>query len=87
MLEISLLITQAKFFDLGSPMREQMCQLAKEKPVDGDALLIVGGSQGAQRLNDIVLESIRGFKSRQGVGLFMWPVREMKRVSVKPTEI
>ena len=39
--------TKAKFFDLGSPMREQMCELVKEEPVDGETLLIIGGSQGS----------------------------------------
>ncbi len=58
--------TRAKFFDLGSPMREQMCKLAEEKPVDGDALLIIGGSQGAQRLNEIVLESIKPIQEQTG---------------------
>ncbi len=58
--------TKAKFYDLGSPMREQMCKLAQEKPVDGDALLIIGGSQGAQRLNEIVLESIKDIQEQTG---------------------
>lgn len=58
--------TRAKFFDLGSPMREQMRKLAQEKPVDGDALLIIGGSQGAQKLNEIVLESIKSIQEQTG---------------------
>ncbi len=58
--------TQAKFFDLGSPMREQMRKLAYEKPVDGQALLIIGGSQGAQKLNEIVLESVKSIKEQTG---------------------
>ncbi len=58
--------TKAKFYDLGSPMREQMCGLVQEKPVDGEALLIIGGSQGAQKLNDIVLEAIKDIQLQTG---------------------
>lgn len=58
--------TKAKFFDLGSPMREQMCELVKEEPVDGETLLIIGGSQGAQKLNDIVLEAIKEIQLQTG---------------------
>lgn len=48
---------EAKFYDFGSPMREEMCQLAQGKPCNGKALLIMGGSQGAQSLNQIALEA------------------------------
>lgn len=50
--------TNAKFYDFGSPMREEMVRLVDEKPCSGKALLIMGGSQGAQSLNRIVLEAI-----------------------------
>lgn len=50
--------TTANFFDFGSPLREEMRGLANEDIVSGDALLVMGGSQGARRLNEIVLKSI-----------------------------
>ncbi len=39
----------------GSPLREEVRRLTEEPPVDGGALLIVGGSQGARDLNRLVL--------------------------------
>lgn len=48
----------ATWFDTGSPMRASLAALAKHPPCRGDALLVMGGSQGAHRLNDMVLEAM-----------------------------
>ncbi|MFW5857913.1 MAG: UDP-N-acetylglucosamine--N-acetylmuramyl-(pentapeptide) pyrophosphoryl-undecaprenol N-acetylglucosamine transferase, partial [Planctomycetota bacterium] len=38
----------------GSPLRAELAALADGPPVDGDRLLVMGGSQGARRLNELV---------------------------------
>jgi len=43
----------------GSPLRPEMEALARETPCAGDALLVMGGSQGAEALNRIVAEAVR----------------------------
>lgn len=50
--------TSASFYDFGSPVRSSITGLADEKPCRGDSLLIVGGSQGARKLNELVIEAI-----------------------------
>lgn len=50
--------TFAKFYDFGSPLRETMFTLSQEKPCHGKALLIIGGSQGATKLNEITAQAM-----------------------------
>lgn len=48
----------AKFYDFGTPLREKIYTLSQEQPCKGDSLLIVGGSQGAAKLNEIVSQAV-----------------------------
>lgn len=57
---------RGEFFHSGSPLREPFKRLAGEKPVSGDSLLVVGGSQGARRLNEIVVEAARRITGETG---------------------
>ena len=58
--------SDAEFFHIGSPLREPYRQLAGEPLCNGDSLLIMGGSQGAKRLNELVTESARRFSGETG---------------------
>lgn len=49
---------RAKFYDFGTPLREKIYALSREKPCRGEALLIVGGSQGAAKMNEIVSQAM-----------------------------
>ncbi len=42
----------------GSPLRAELAALADGPPVDGDRLLVMGGSQGARRLNELVCAGV-----------------------------
>jgi len=47
--------TRARIEPSGSPIREEIAALAAQPPMEGPSLLVLGGSQGATRLNDAVL--------------------------------
>ncbi|MCC8180605.1 MAG: UDP-N-acetylglucosamine--N-acetylmuramyl-(pentapeptide) pyrophosphoryl-undecaprenol N-acetylglucosamine transferase [Planctomycetes bacterium] len=59
----------ATFEHSGSPLREPFLKLCAEPPVNGDALLVMGGSQGAKRLNIIVAEAARRIVGETGCKL------------------
>ncbi len=59
----------AIFVHSGSPLREPFLRLAAEPPCDGDALLVMGGSQGAKRLNEIVAGAARRIVGETGCKL------------------
>ncbi len=48
----------ATFYDFGSPVRRVISKLADKKPCSGNSLLIVGGSQGARKLNELVIDAV-----------------------------
>ncbi len=48
----------AEVLPSGSPLRDEFVKLAGAGPVSGPALLIMGGSQGAQRLNQLVTAAL-----------------------------
>ncbi len=49
--------------DSGSPIRAELAAFAAKPPVSGTHLLIMGGSQGAEQLNQLVLAAIGGIVS------------------------
>ena len=53
----------------GSPLRGPFLKMCFEPPCDGDALLVVGGSQGAKRLNEIVASAARRIVGETGCKL------------------
>lgn len=55
---------KAKFLDFGTPLREKIYALSQEPPCRGEALLVVGGSQGAARLNEIVSQAVPAIVAR-----------------------
>ncbi len=59
----------AIFVHSGSPLREPFLRLCAEPPCDGDALLVMGGSQGAKRLNEIVAGAARRIVGETGCKL------------------
>lgn len=59
----------ATFHFSGSPLRGPFLRLCSEPPCRGDALLIMGGSQGAKRLNEIVAASARRIVGETGCKL------------------
>jgi UDP-N-acetylglucosamine--N-acetylmuramyl-(pentapeptide) pyrophosphoryl-undecaprenol N-acetylglucosamine transferase len=59
----------ATFHASGSPLREPFLKLCAEPPCDGDALLVMGGSQGAKRLNEIVADAARRIVGETGCKL------------------
>ncbi|MDR0363200.1 MAG: UDP-N-acetylglucosamine--N-acetylmuramyl-(pentapeptide) pyrophosphoryl-undecaprenol N-acetylglucosamine transferase [Planctomycetota bacterium] len=56
----------ATFHHSGSPLRMPFQRLAAEPPVHGDAILVMGGSQGAKRLNEIVAGAARRIVGETG---------------------
>ncbi len=50
--------TRGQILDSGSPIRQSVAALAEADPVRGPALLVLGGSQGAERLNALVLGAV-----------------------------
>ncbi len=59
----------AEFHASGSPLREPFLRLCAEEPCRGDALLVMGGSQGAKRLNEIVADAARRIVGETGCRL------------------
>ncbi len=59
----------ATFQASGSPLRKPFLELCAEPPCEGDALLVMGGSQGAKRLNEIVAEAARRIVGETGCRL------------------
>ncbi len=59
----------AVFHHSGSPLREPFLKLCAEPHCDGDALLVMGGSQGARRLNQIVANAARRIVGETGCRL------------------
>jgi UDP-N-acetylglucosamine--N-acetylmuramyl-(pentapeptide) pyrophosphoryl-undecaprenol N-acetylglucosamine transferase len=59
----------ATFTHSGSPLRQPFLELAAEKPCFGDALLVMGGSQGSRRLNEIMAEAARRIVGETGCRL------------------
>ncbi len=59
----------AEFHASGSPLREPFLKLCAEPPCEGDALLVMGGSQGAKRLNEIVADAARRIAGETGCRL------------------
>ena len=59
----------ATFNHSGSPLRAPFLRLCAEPPCEGDALLVMGGSQGAKRLNEIVAEAARRIVGETGCKL------------------
>ena len=59
----------AEFHASGSPLREPFMRLCAEPPCHGDALLVMGGSQGAKRLNEIVADAARRIVGETGCRL------------------
>lgn len=53
----------------GNPIRSTIGQLRDEKRLAGRNILILGGSQGAQALNALMLRELEAFKSR---GIQIW---------------
>lgn len=60
--------TPAEFHVAGYPLRPAVRALAASAPVHGDALLVVGGSQGARRLNALVVNTARAWRAGAGDG-------------------
>lgn len=59
----------AKFHASGSPLRGPFLKMCSEEPCNGDALLVMGGSQGAKRLNEIVAGAARRIVGETGCKL------------------
>jgi UDP-N-acetylglucosamine--N-acetylmuramyl-(pentapeptide) pyrophosphoryl-undecaprenol N-acetylglucosamine transferase len=59
----------AAFHHSGSPLREPFLKLLSEPPCRGDAILVMGGSQGAKRLNEIVGDAARRIVGETGCRL------------------
>ncbi len=59
----------AVFNASGSPLRGPFLAMCSEPPCEGDALLVVGGSQGAKRLNEIVAGAARRIVGETGCKL------------------
>ena len=59
----------AVFNHSGSPLRSAFLRLCAEPPCDGDALLVMGGSQGAKRLNEVVAGAARRIVGETGCKL------------------
>ncbi len=59
----------AVFVHSGSPLRGPFLRLCAEPPCEGDALLVMGGSQGAKRLNEIVAGAARRIVGETGCKL------------------
>lgn len=59
----------ATFHHSGSPLRGPFLKLASEPLCEGDSLLVMGGSQGAKRLNEIVAMAARRIVGETGCRL------------------
>lgn len=51
--------TRAEIVDSGSPLRAEVLALLEREPASGDALLILGGSQGALKLNRLAVDAVK----------------------------
>lgn len=54
-----------EMFWSGSPLRPELAELANESPCAGEALLVIGGSQGATALNELVLAAVAILKEQK----------------------
>ena len=61
--------SSAAFSHSGSPLRRPFLELLARPPCRGDSLLVMGGSQGARRLNEIVADSARRIVGETGCRL------------------
>lgn len=61
--------SSATFSASGSPLRAPFIKLCSEPPCNGDGLLVMGGSQGAKPLNDIVADAARRIVGETGCRL------------------
>lgn len=59
----------AIFEHSGSPLRAPFIALCSEPPCEGDAILVMGGSQGAKRLNEIFADAARRIVGETGARL------------------
>ncbi|MDR3077613.1 MAG: UDP-N-acetylglucosamine--N-acetylmuramyl-(pentapeptide) pyrophosphoryl-undecaprenol N-acetylglucosamine transferase [Planctomycetota bacterium] len=59
----------AVFRPSGSPLRRPFLDLLSQPPCRGDSLLVMGGSQGARRLNEIVADAARRIVGETGCRL------------------
>lgn len=59
----------ATFHHSGSPLRAPFLRLASEPPCSGDSVLVMGGSQGAKNLNEIVARAARRIVGETGCNL------------------
>ena len=63
---------QKKIVYTGNPVRSDILELARrgeKKPSSHKTILILGGSQGAQAINDLLPETLRGMDSKDIAGL------------------
>lgn len=56
----------ATWHDTGSPIRAGLSALTRRAPCRGEALLVMGGSQGAQSLNALVLKAMPAIRDAIG---------------------
>lgn len=59
----------ATFNHSGSPLRGPFLRMCAEPLCEGDALLVMGGSQGAKRLNEVVAQAARRIVGETGCKL------------------
>lgn len=59
----------AAFIHSGSPLRVPFKKLCSQPPCNGDSLLVMGGSQGAKRLNEVVVGAARRIVGETGCKL------------------
>lgn len=61
--------SSATFHHSGTPLRGPFLELTREPPCCGDSILVMGGSQGAKRLNEIFARAARRIVGETGAKL------------------